>query len=96
MGNTSRLGPSPILLTSSGDITDLAPLHRELQTLHERSARLDELLREAVMRQRLSGEPQLSEGAQDEERRYLAELDRLMTRIRAVEGQILLRRPHLH
>jgi len=50
---------------------------------------LDRQLAEALQKVRHSSSADGVESARLEERRLLAELDRLMTRMRAIEGQLL-------
>jgi hypothetical protein len=50
---------------------------------------LDRQLADALHRIRHGSSPDLVEKAKQDERQLLTELDRLMTRMRAVEGQLL-------
>jgi hypothetical protein len=96
MDNASDYGLSPVLLTDDGSLCDGSRLRQELQASHERMSRLNHLLRDAADRQRFGGDGAASRKAAEDERAYLAELDRLMTRIRAIEGQLLVRKRSLH
>jgi hypothetical protein len=95
MDESRTLGRSPVLLTQSGDLTKVSHLREELQTLHERLTQLNHLLRDASDRRRFGPGLSISDATADEQR-YLSELNNLMTRIRAVEGQLLLRKRCLH
>jgi hypothetical protein len=96
MDESRTLGRSPVLLTQPGDLTKVSHLREELHTLHERLTQLNHLLRDATDRLRFApGLLSISDAAADEQR-YLSELNNLMTRIRAVEGQLLLRKRCLH
>ncbi|MBS7454684.1 hypothetical protein KHP60_20435 [Microvirga sp. 3-52] len=50
---------------------------------------LDRQLADALQRIRHGSSPDLVEKAKQDERHLLTELDRLMTRMRAIEGQLL-------
>lgn len=65
-------------------------LKRDLAKLDARRLELDAELRDAVSRQRYGGDAEGTERARADEARLLAELDRLMTRIRATEAKLLL------
>jgi hypothetical protein len=67
-----------------------AALKQELATLDARRLDLDARLRDAVARQRYAPSEELAERARSDEAALLAEMDRLMTRIRAVEAKLLL------
>jgi hypothetical protein len=67
------------------DSTDLTA---ELAELDARRLALDARLRDAVARSRYCPDQAVREAARREEAALLRELDRLMTRIRAVEGQL--------
>jgi hypothetical protein len=54
---------------------------------------LDQVIREALDRKRYSSDPDEAARAAAEERRYLVQMDRLMTRIRGLEGRLLLLHP---
>lgn len=71
---------------------DEGALWEELADLDRRRQDYDRRLRDALDRQRYVPEPGASEAARAEERRLMVELDRVMTRIRAVEGKLLLAR----
>jgi hypothetical protein len=67
---------------------DEETLLAELARLDAERSRLDDLIREAVDRKRYSSDPEQRARASAEERCYLAEMDRLMTRIRGLEGRL--------
>ena len=71
---------------------DRKALEAELRELDERRERIERTLRGALDRQRFAGDPAVQASAQVDERTALRELDRLMTRTRAVEGQLLQQR----
>jgi hypothetical protein len=64
-------------------------LREELLGLEQRMHLLDRQLADAIHRIHHSPTPDLVEKAAQDEKAYLSQLDRLMTRIRAVEGQLL-------
>ena len=70
--------------------SDRAKLEEELTALDARRLQLDAAIRDAHNRQRYCHEPRTVEQARAEEAALLTELDRLMTRYRAVEGRLLL------
>ena len=70
---------------------DQMKLSEELCGLDARQHALDMKIRDAVDRQRYSSDPQQAAQAARDERAYVAEMDRLMTRMRAVEAQLLLK-----
>ena len=97
MDETAKLGPSPVLLTRSGDPGNVTTsLHEELQALGEQLWRLDYLLRDAADRKRFGGSAEAVAKAGADERGYLLDLDRLLTRFRAVEGQLRQQRKSFH
>jgi hypothetical protein len=65
-------------------------LEQELTGLDGRRLQLDAAIRDAQNRQRYSHEPVTVEQARVEEAALVKELDRLMTRYRALEGRLLL------
>jgi hypothetical protein len=69
--------------------SDEERLQTELVALAERQRSLDLRLAEALSRLKHLKDADETARAVAEERRLLAELDRLMTRTRAVEGQLL-------
>jgi hypothetical protein len=71
-------------------ILDQAKLQDELNDLDAQRLRLDAAIRDAQIRQRYGREPQVVEGARTEEAALVTDLDHLMTRIRALEGRLLL------
>jgi predicted nucleic acid-binding Zn-ribbon protein len=71
---------------------DRKTLEAELRELDERREDIERTLRSALDRQRFADDPAVKETAQTDERTALRELDRLMTRTRAVEGQLLQQR----
>jgi hypothetical protein len=70
--------------------SDRAKLEEELTGLDARRVQLDAALRDAQNRQRYCHEPGTVEQARAEESVLVKELDRLMTRYRALEGRLLL------
>lgn len=69
---------------------DRAKLREELAALDVRRQELDARIRDAVDRQRYGSDPAEIDAAKRDEQTSLVEMDRLMTRIRAVEGQLLI------
>jgi uncharacterized protein YhaN len=69
---------------------DSAALRQELAVLDARRLDFDARLRDAVARQRFAPDETAAERARSDEAALLAEMDRLMTRIRAVEAKLLL------
>jgi hypothetical protein len=67
------------------------PLLEELHRLHETRSALEDRIRLAQARGRYGGEGEADEGRADEAA-AVAELDRVLTRIRAVEGKLALAR----
>jgi hypothetical protein len=70
-----------------------ARLSAELAALDAERYRLDQKIREAVDRLRYSLDPEEVARATAEERDFLIKIDRLMTRIRGLEGRLLLLHP---
>jgi predicted nucleic acid-binding Zn-ribbon protein len=70
--------------------SDRTKLEEELTDLDARRTNLDAAIRDAQNRQRYSHEPGAVERAREEETALVKELDRLMTRYRALEGRLLL------
>lgn len=70
---------------------DQVRLSEELCGLDARQHALDMKVREAADRQRYSSDARQKAQAAQDEAAYVAEMDRLMTRIRAVEAQLLLK-----
>lgn len=64
-------------------------LHQEFIDLEQTMRLLDMQLAEALQRIRHGSSAELIEKAKQDERTLLLELDRLMTRMRAIEGQLL-------
>ena len=64
-------------------------LQKEFLDLEQRMRLLDRQLADALQRIRHSSSMNVVETAKQEETRLLAELDRLMTRMRAIEGQLM-------
>jgi hypothetical protein len=64
-------------------------LHQEFLDLEHHMRLLDRRLADALHRIRHGSSQQLIEEARQDERQLLSELDRLMTRMRAIEGQLL-------
>lgn len=96
MQSSPKLGHSPVVLTGGAQSSDLAALHEKRRALQERLIEIDQRLRNARDRQRFSSDAAGAAKALDDERAYLLELDGLMTRIRAVEGKLLLSRRSRH
>jgi hypothetical protein len=69
---------------------DRARLRAELAALDARLHELDQKRRQAINRQRYSGSPENRSTAADDLKKVVTEMDRLMTRSRAVEGKLLL------
>ena len=67
-----------------------AKLRDELARLDLSRQELDREIRDAQQRQRYSTNADEIEAAKREEREKVVAMDRLMTRIRAVEGQLLV------
>jgi hypothetical protein len=70
--------------------TDEVRLSEQLASLDAQQYRLELKIRAAVHRQRYSPDPADVAKAVEEEQSLLTDLDRVMTRIRAVEGQLAL------
>jgi hypothetical protein len=96
MESSPKLGQSPVFLTGGAQSSDLTVLHEKRRALQERLGEIDQLLRDARDRQRFSSNAEGAAKALDDERAYLLELDSVMTRIRAVEGKLLLTRRSCH
>lgn len=64
-------------------------LHQEFIDLEQHMRRLDAQLADALHRIRHSSSADAIEKAREDEKLLLNELDRLMTRMRAIEGQLL-------
>jgi hypothetical protein len=64
-------------------------LHQEFFDLEHHMRLLDRQLADALQRIRHGSSPDLVEKAKQDERQLLTELDHLMTRMRAIEGQLL-------
>lgn len=75
---------------------DVVRLREELADLSDRQGQLNDMLRDATLRQRFGADPESVAKAQEDERRHLVVLDRLMTRIRAVEAKLLIRKRQYH
>jgi hypothetical protein len=71
-------------------MADRAKLEEELARLDLSRQELDRDIREAQDRQRYGTKPDEIEAAKREEHDKVVAMDRLMTRIRAVEGQLLM------
>lgn len=78
--------------STTAAMTDEARLKQELEALDQMRVVIDARLREAEDRQRYVVDPGAKETARADERAILAEMDRVMTRIRAVESKLLLAR----
>ena len=70
--------------------TDQVRLSEELSGLDAQQHALGMKVRDAADRQRFSSDPRQKAQAAQDEAALMAEMDRLMTRIRAVEAQLLL------
>lgn len=64
-------------------------LHQEFLDLEHHMRLLDRKLADALHRIRHGSSSELIEQARQDEKQLLSELDRLMTRMRAIEGQLL-------
>ena len=64
-------------------------LHQEFIDLERHMRLLDLRLADALQRIRFGSSEDFVERAKQEEKWLLAELDRMMTRMRAIEGQLL-------
>jgi hypothetical protein len=64
-------------------------LHQEFLNLEHHMRLLDRKLAHALHRIRHGSSQELIEEARRDEKQLLSELDRLMTRMRAIEGQLL-------
>jgi hypothetical protein len=71
---------------------DQARLSKELCDLDAKQHVLDLKIREAADQQRHSSDVRQRDQAAQDEATYVAEMDRLMTRMRAVEALLLLKR----
>jgi hypothetical protein len=69
---------------------DRARLRAELAALDARLHELDQRRRKAINRQRYSRNPEDVKTAADDFKNIITEMDRVMTRSRAVEGKLLL------
>jgi beta-lactamase class A len=97
MDSSLKLSAEPGPPPDPGPLSEDARLRQELRELDEKRTQLDRRIADAVNRQRFSPDRADAEKARDDERKHLAEMDRLMTRIRAVEGKLLLlRRRNVH
>jgi len=72
-------------------VPDQAALEQELRQLHETRGAIEERIRYAQARGRYGNAGEAEDGREDEGA-ALVELDRIMTRIRAVEGKLALSR----
>lgn len=70
-------------------MSDEAALIRELRRLYDEYQKLNRRIAHAHQRQRFSPDPSDSRQAVEDEQRLLSEIDRLMTRMRAVEGHLM-------
>ena len=96
MESAPKLDHSPVVATGGAEPSDLVALHEKRRVLQERLMDIDSRLRDARDRQRFSRDAASTAKALDDERAYLLELDTLMTRIRAVEGKLILTRRACH
>jgi uncharacterized protein (DUF342 family) len=83
-----QLDPNRLIMDVSAVIKE-RQLRQELSTLEQRLSLLDRQLADALHRIHHSKSADLIEKAAQDEKAYLAQLDRLMTRMRAIEGQLL-------
>jgi hypothetical protein len=70
-------------------VSSEAEIREQLHDLDLRRAELDRRIADAVNRQRYEKDKARIDAAKRDEQSLLVEMDRLMTRIRAVEGKIL-------
>ncbi len=70
-------------------MSDEAELIRELRRLYDEYQKLNHRIAHAHQRQRFSPDPKDSHKAIEDEQKLLTEIDRLMTRMRAVEGHLM-------
>ena len=70
-------------------MSDEAELIRELRRLYDEYQKLNHRITHAHQRQRFSPDPKDSQKAIEDEQKLLTEIDRLMTRMRAVEGHLM-------
>ncbi len=96
MESARKLGHSPVVATGGAQPAELMNLHEKRRALHDRLTQIDRLLRDARDRQRFCRDPERAAQALADESTYHAELYGLMTRIRAVEGKLLLTRRSCH
>jgi hypothetical protein len=78
------------LVAWSAAVLDRASLEQTLWALHDRRVDLEERLRWAEQRRRFHPHPSVKKEAVREETTALADLDRIMTRIRAAEAKLAL------
>jgi hypothetical protein len=96
MSGLQKLGRPPNHKLDDTIPADVMRLRDELYRLKERQLELDGKLRHAVVRQKFGlGQDSITK-AQFDEQEHLMALDRLMTRIRAVEAKLLLAKRRLH
>jgi hypothetical protein len=96
MGGSDKLDHKARLLLDDAPPADATKLIDELISLQARQAELDRKLRDAANRQRFSRDSANVERAREDERSHLVLMDRLMTRMRAVEAKLLLRKRQYH
>jgi hypothetical protein len=96
MSGSGKLEHKPALFLDASLPADVVRLREELVDLADRHGKLDAMLRDATLRQRFGPDPESIARAQEDERRHLQVLDRLMTRIRAVEAKLLIRKRQYH
>ena len=73
-----------------GAVLDRTSLEQTLRALHESRIGLEERLRSAEQRRRFHPHPSAKEQARRDETAALADLERIMTRIRAAEAKLAL------
>jgi hypothetical protein len=96
MNGSGKLEHKPDLFLDATLPADVVRLREELVDLADRHGKLDAMLRDAALRQRFGRDPESIARAREDERLHLQVLDRLMTRIRAVEAKLLIRKRQYH
>ena len=96
MSGSGKLEHNADFPMDSSPPADVARLRDELADLADRQGKIDAILRDAALRQRYGRDPESIAKAKEDEQRHLVLLDRLMTRIRAVEAKLLLRKRQYH
>lgn len=96
MGGSDKLDHKAGFTLDDTPPAEATKLIDELVSLQAKQAELDRKLRDAANRQRFSADITHVERAREDERSHLVLLDRLMTRMRAVEAKLLLRKRLYH